>query len=154
MENRGLMAEEILSYVPQQKPFRFIDEITLMNENQIVGNYTFKVDEIFYAGHFPHQPITPGVILLESMGQVAVVAFGIYLLSLEIESTEIKNWLTLFTDAEVEFAKPVYPGEKVIVKGEKVFWRRKKLRTKIEMHNLEGDLIASAIASGMGVRKL
>lgn len=149
----SLTISEILNLIPQQKPFRFIDEISAIDGNSISGNYTFKVDEVFYAGHFPSQPITPGVILLESMGQIGIVAFGLYLLSLEFEPAEIKNWLTLFTDAEVEFAKPVLPGEKVLVYGRKIFWRRMKLRTEIEMYNESGNLIASANASGMGVRK-
>ena len=75
--------EEILELVPQQDPFRFINKILSVNENEIVGQYTFKQDESFYAGHFPGNPVTPGVILLETMAQTGVVAFGLYLLSLK-----------------------------------------------------------------------
>ena len=68
---------EVFNFIPQQKPFRFVDEIISINKDKIVGAYTFKQDEFFYSGHFPGNPITPGVILLESMAQVGVVAFAI-----------------------------------------------------------------------------
>ena len=97
-----LTPKQILTYIPQQAPFRFIDQILYVNENEISGTYKFKQHESFYAGHFPNKPITPGVILLESMCKVGVVAFGIYLLSLSITPNEINKWLTMFTDAKVE----------------------------------------------------
>ncbi len=147
----ALTSSEILNYIPQQAPFRFIDNIIYINENEICGTYTFKKDEFFYTGHFPNKPITPGVILLESMSQVGVVAFGIYLLSMEIEPNEIKNWLTMFTDAKVEFFKSVYPGDTVTITAKKIFWRRMKLRSQIEMYDQHKNLLATAIASGMGV---
>ena len=148
----GLSPQEVLAKVPQQRPFRFVDEIVEVDADHIVGRYTFRPDQDFYRGHFPGNPVTPGVILLESMCQVGVVALGIHLLSREVELEEISHWTTMFTDATVEFAKPVLPGERVTIRGHKEFWRRRKLRARIEMYNEEGVLVASAVASGMGVR--
>jgi len=148
-----LSHEDILKLVPQQAPFRFIDKIVSVNENGIVGQYTFKEDETFYAGHFPGQPVTPGVILLETMAQTGVVAFGLYLLSLQLEAAELDKWLTLFSDAEVEFSKPVYPGEQVTITAEKIFWRRMKLKARVTMHNSANELVANCVISGMGVPK-
>jgi len=147
----NLTPNEILNYIPQQNPFRFVDQILNVNENEIIGMYKFKQTESFYAGHFPNKPITPGVILLESMCQVGVVAFGIYLLSLEIASNEISNWLTMFTDAKVEFLKSVYPESTVTIKATKVFWRKMKLRSNIEMYDQNNNLLATALASGIGI---
>lgn len=150
----GLTREQVLEFIPQQAPFRFIDEILELDESGIVGKYTFKKDESFYAGHFPGNPVTPGVVLLETMAQTGVVAYGIYLLSLQVETKEITQWLTLFTDAEVEFILPVLPGDTVTMSAKKVFWRRMKLKAQVEMRNHEGKLVASALVSGLGVRKL
>ncbi len=145
--------EDILALVPQQKPFRYIDKISELDGEHICGHYRFRKDEFFYSGHFPGRPVTPGVILLESMCQVGVVAFGIYLLSLAVERDEIKNWLTMFTEAQVEFVKAVYPGDLVTISAKKMFWRRMKLKAIIEMHDSDGVLVASAVAAGIGVRR-
>lgn len=149
--NQALSYQEVLDLVPQQNPFRFIDEIITLDEDHIVGRYTFKEDESFYAGHFPGKPVTPGVILLETMAQTGVVAYGLYLLSLQLDRAELGNWLTLFSDAEVEFSRPVFPGEQVTITAKKVFWRRMKLKSEVEMHNTAGELVANCVISGMGV---
>ncbi len=81
MEVNDELKKEILALVPQQAPFRFIDEIISMDEENITGAYRFKEDEFFYRGHFPGRPITPGVILIETMAQVGATAFGIYLMA-------------------------------------------------------------------------
>ena len=116
--------EEILDYLPQKPPFRFIDEIHKVNEDEIEASYTFRQDESFYMGHFPGNPITPGVILLETMAQIGVVAYGIYLTSLIMSDEEMSRYLTFFTDAEVEFSNIVRPGEKVVVRAKKKFCQR------------------------------
>jgi len=148
----GLSPREVLARIPQQSPFRFVDEILEVDADHIVGRYTFRPDSDFYRGHFPGNPVTPGVLLLESMCQVGVVALGIYLLSREVEPEEIGRWTTMFAEATVEFCKPVLPGEKVTVRGTRELWRRRKLRARIEMYNEEGLLVASAVAAGLGVR--
>ena len=81
MEADASIKQEVLALVPQQEPFRFIDEIISLDDEQIVGAYRFREDEYFYRGHFPGNPITPGVILIETMAQIGVVAFGMYLLA-------------------------------------------------------------------------
>ena len=152
MSGQLLTGPEILDLLPQQRPFRFVDEILEVDEQRIVGRYTFREDEWFYAGHFPGRPVTPGVILLESMCQVGVVALGIYLFALERSVDEARNWTTLFVDAESEFLRSVPPGECVTIRGERIFWRRSKLRARIEMFGADGALVAQTTASGLGVR--
>lgn len=147
-----LTPADILELLPQQRPFRFVDEIVEVDEQHIVGRYTFREDEWFYAGHFPGRPITPGVILLESMCQVGVVALGIYLFGLDHTVEEARRWTTLFVEAETEFAKSVLPGDTVTIRGERVFWRRHKLRSTVKMLAANGSLVAQATASGLGVR--
>ena len=152
MTRRVLTPAEVLALVPQQHPFRFIDEIVEIGEERIEGRYTFRTDEGFYAGHFPGMPITPGVILLETMAQTGVVALGIYLKALEVGLEELLYWRSIFTDAEVEFLGRVLPGEMVICRGEKIFWRRNKLRSRVEMVKPDGSLVAACTLSGLGMR--
>ena len=149
----ALSPGQILALLPQQRPFRFVDEILEVDANHIVGSYTFRHDEFFYQGHFPGKPITPGVILLECMCQIGVVCQGIYLVGLELPPEEHNDWLTLFSDAEVEFSRSVMPGDSVIIRGNLEFWRRKKLRAKVEMYLSDGTLAATCSASGIGVKR-
>ena len=147
--------EKVLSAVPQQPPFRFIDEILELDEERIVGAYRFREDEYFYRGHFPGRPVTPGVILMEAMAQTGVAAFGIYLTLREGGKTagDVTGLLTLFTLADgVEFTGIVSPGERVIIRGRKVFFRRGSLRTKVTMERENGEIVCSAVLTGAGVK--
>lgn len=146
--------EEILKLVPQRPPFRFIDEIIELSDEGIVSSYTFKPDETFYAGHFPGNPITPGVILLETMAQTGVVAYGIYLVSKEMTRTEIEKILTVFTEAEVEFSGLVRPGDRVIIRAKQKYFRRLKLKVEAEITLENGDVVCSGSIAGMGVKQL
>ncbi len=146
--------ELILKSVPQQPPFRFIDEIRKLDEQSIVGSYRFRPDEYFYRGHFPDRPITPGVLLIETMAQTGVVALGLYLTLLQGQKPiqEVSKMITLFTLAEeVEFDGIVLPGERVVVYGEKIYFRRGSLKTKVRMERENGDLVCFGTLAGTGV---
>ena len=132
MSGVRLTPQQVLDLIPQQDPFRFIDEILELDDEHIVGRYRFRPEADFYRGHFPGNPVTPGVILIESLAQVGIVALGIYLLARESEADTTKV-MTLFTDTNVDFAGMVNPGERVTITAEKVFFRRRKLRSKAEM---------------------
>lgn len=147
-----LSKEQVLELVPQAAPFRFIDEIIELNDNGIVASYQFKLNESFYEGHFPGNPITPGVILLEAAAQAAVVAYGIYISAKEMPEAEVQKILTLFTEAEVEFSGVVKPGDKIIIKANKVYFRRLKLKANFTMTLENGTVVCRGTLSGMGVK--
>jgi len=152
--DRETMAR-VLAAVPQQEPFRFIDEILELDAEHIVGAYRFRENEYFYKGHFPERPITPGVILVEAMAQTGVVAFGLYLVMEQGREAELKsgNLTTLFTVIDVmEFTGMVNPGERVIIRGEKVYFRKGNLKARVSMERENGELIASGVLAGMGVK--
>lgn len=144
-----LSADEILARLPQKEPFRFIDEILSVDADEIVARYTWRPDADFYRGHFPGNPITPGALLIESMAQAAVVSHGIYLLSLD--GGDLEKLMTVFTDAQIEFSGMVKPGDRVDIRGRKLFWRRRKLRSEAEMTLADGTVVCSGVVSGMGV---
>ncbi len=146
-------ASKILEYIPQQKPFRFIDEIIELGEEHIIGQYTFKEDEYFYQGHFPGDPVTPGVILTEAAAQTGVVALGLYLTSLKVPEHELSVWTTFFTDCQMDFYKPVLPGQTLTIKAERIFWRRMKLKSKVSLYIDNNELVAEGTVSGMGVKR-
>jgi len=144
----------ILAAVPQQPPFRFIDDILDVDGERIVGTYRFREDEYFYRGHFPGRPVTPGVILLETLAQTGVVAFGLYLFMRQggRGGQTLGDRVTLFTFADnVEFSGVVRPGERVVVKGEKIYFRRLALKTQAVMERENGEAVCSAVLAGMAV---
>jgi len=150
MNGRRLTPTEVLELLPQRDPFRFIDEILELDDDHIVGTYRFHPDADFYRGHFPGNPVTPGVILIEAMAQVGIVALGIFLLAQEKEA-DTSKMMTLFTDTNVDFGGIVKPGERITISAKKVFFRRRKLRSQAEMTLDDGTVVCSGIVSGMGV---
>jgi len=150
MSGTRLTPKQVLEILPQQDPFRFIDDILELDEDHIVGTYRFRPESDFYRGHFPGNPVTPGVILIESLAQVGIVALGVYLLALESEADTSKI-TTLFTDVNVDFAGIVKPGDRVTVTAKKVYFRRRKLRSEAEMRLDDGTVVCSGTISGMGI---
>jgi len=152
MSGTRLTPKQVLDLIPQQDPFRFIDDIVELDDDHIVGTYQFRPDADFYRGHFPGNPVTPGVILIESLAQVGIVALGIYLFAQESEA-ETAKVTTLFVDTSVDFGGIVRPGDRVTITAEKIFYRRRKLRSKAEMKLDDGTIVCSGTVSGMGVIK-
>lgn len=142
---------EIIKLLPYQKPFLFVDEITEISENGVSGNYTFKEKEFFYKGHFKENPITPGVILTETMAQIGVVCLGIYVLKEDISS--VKKPQIALTSNQVDFFLPVLPNEKVTVISEKEYFRFNKLKCKVKMMNAKNELVCRGTISGMIIVK-
>lgn len=136
----------ILSKLPYQKPFLFVDELLQINENGAKGTFTFDKKLDFYKGHFKDNPITPGVILIETMAQIGLVCLGIYLTMNENVSQ------IAFSSSEVEFLKPVYPNEKVTVISEKVYFRFGKLKCNVRMMNSKNEEVCYGTLSGIIVR--
>lgn len=138
---------DIISLLPYQKPFLFVDGIEAISEEDITGYYTFKKEESFYEGHFKNNPVTPGVILTECMAQIGLVCLGIYLLKDELDVTS--NPKIALTSHQIDFYLPIFPEEKVTVISEKQVFRFNKLKCKVKMLNTKGELVARGLISGM-----
>ncbi len=142
---------EILSHLPYTAPFLFVDELQEIDENGVTGSYTFNPDLDFYKGHFKDNPVTPGVILTETMAQIGLVCLGIYL------SGSAEGGMpghVMLTSTAIDFMKPVFPGEKVTVKAEKVYFRFKKLNCTVQMTNAAGEVVCKGTIAGMVTNKM
>ncbi|MBC7642391.1 MAG: hydroxymyristoyl-ACP dehydratase [Flavobacterium sp.] len=137
---------DILSKLPYSKPFLFVDEIINIDENGVKGCFTFNENLDFYKGHFKNNPITPGVILIETMAQIGLVCLGIFL-----NVDDDKNSSFALSSAEIEFLKPVFPNEKVVVISEKVYFRFGKLKCKVKMLNTNNELVCDGFISGIKI---
>lgn len=136
---------DILSKLPYSKPFLFVDKIIEINEDRVVGEYTFDENLDFYKGHFKDNPVTPGVILTEVMAQIGLVCLGIYLLNENINS----NASIGLTSTNIEFLKAVFPNEKVTVISEKIYFRFGKLKCKVQMKNEKDEIVCTGEIAGM-----
>ena len=94
--------EELMNILPHRDNMLLVEEAYLDEEGKSHGKYTVKGDEFFLQGHFPGNPVVPGVILCEMMGQASCMLFA----------EEMKSGMTpMFTGLnEVKFRKPVKPG--------------------------------------------
>lgn len=142
-------AKQIIDLLPYSKPFLFADQIEKINEDGVTGYFTFDPELDFYKGHFKENPVTPGVILTETMAQIGLVCLGIFLLS--VEKIEFNGQVAM-TSSNVEFLRPVFPGEKVKVISEKIYFRFNKLKCKITMQNEAGEKVCYGELAGMFIK--
>lgn len=136
---------EILAKLLYSPPFLFVDDLVSVDENGVTGSFTFKEDLDFYKGHFKNNPITPGVILTETMAQIGLVCLGIFLVGKDLnENSQIG-----LTSTEIEYLKPVFPGEKVTVISEKIYFRFNKLKSKVKMLNEKSEIVCEGTIAGI-----
>ncbi len=98
--------EKIHAAIPHRSPMLLVDQIVSQIEKEIVCRKTFSGDEFFFQGHYPDQPLVPGVILCE-----ATVQTGAVLLSELAKGLPGKPVLTRMSD--VKFKKMVLPGDTI-----------------------------------------
>lgn len=119
-ENKGFVFDinAISKILPHRYPFLLVDRITAFDGQTIEGYKNVTVNEPFFQGHFPGNPIMPGVLILEAMGQVG----GVLLLQI-VENPE-NHWVYFAGMDGVRFKRPVVPGDQLFFKLEMMNLRR------------------------------
>ncbi len=97
---------DIMKKLPHRYPFLLVDRIIAMEPSvSITGIKNVTINEPFFQGHFPGQPIMPGVLIIEAMAQVGgVLAFS--------TSSEAKSVFFMSIE-KAKFRKPVVPGDQL-----------------------------------------
>ena len=122
----------------QRYPFLMVDRITDYDDMTVTGYKNVTINEPFFNGHFPDDPVMPGVMILESMGQVTSVLLGIKL------GKEQKNKIAFLTGIDkARFRKPVRPGDKLVTKAELTNVRTTSAKAKAKAY-VDGEVVAEA----------
>jgi len=105
----------IMKILPHRYPFLLVDRILeLVPQEKIVGLKNVTINEHFFQGHFPGHPVMPGVLILESMAQVAgILAFSGAGTDEEIENNMEDKVIYFMSIDKVKFRRPVVPGDQL-----------------------------------------
>ncbi len=127
-------------YLPHRYPFMLVDRITACKPGEcITGIKNVTINEEFFNGHFPDEPIMPGVLMVESMAQVSgVLGF------ISAGLTAQDGYLYLFAGVDkVRFKRQVIPGDQLIIRSQLIMQKRGIYKFDCTVH-VEDKLAASA----------
>ena len=103
-----LYIEDIKKLIPHRKPFLFIEELKVIEKGKICESFRiFEETEYFFEGHFPDNPIVPGVVIVEAMAQTAGVVVSENLINKNDQS------VLFMSINKAKFRKPVLPNYKI-----------------------------------------
>src|SRR5574344_650201 len=120
-ENRIYHIDEILKMLPHRYPFLLVDGLEIEEAGvKGIGLKNLTMNEEFFQGHFPNNPIMPGVLQIEAMAQTA----GCIVVSADDDYANKKHNVLFMSIDGVKFRKPVRPGDQLKMHLEKIKERR------------------------------
>jgi 3-hydroxyacyl-[acyl-carrier-protein] dehydratase len=135
---------QIMRAIPHRYPFLLIDRVVdLVIGESATGVKNVSINENFFQGHFPSEPVMPGVLLIESMAQTAAV------LVVATLGPDAEGKLVYFMSIEgAKFRRPVVPGDQVMVHVTKV-QRRMNVWKFSGQARVDGQVVAEATYAAM-----
>jgi len=134
----SLDIRRVLDMLPHRYPFLMIDRVTeFRGEDELTAIKNVTINEPYFQGHFPGNPVMPGVLQLEAMAQAAG------LLMLRRGSLEGKTSLFMSAD-KVKFRRPVRPGDRLVVTAKLTKTRGTKLASAEVTCSVDGAVVSSA----------
>ncbi len=105
-----LTITELQEILPQEYPFLLIDKVLEIQEGKkIIAVKNVTTNEHFFEGHFPTNPVMPGVLILEAMAQAAIV---LYAKTKHVEKSKVQYY---FGKADIKWRAPVVPGDQLVL---------------------------------------
>lgn len=115
---------KILEHLPHRYPFLLVDRVLeLVGDEKIVALKNVSINEPFFQGHFPQEPIMPGVLIVEAMGQT-----GGLLITANLPPSDRGRRFYFMGFDKVRFRKPVVPGDQLIMELSILKKRRKVVK--------------------------
>lgn len=139
--------ERIYELLPHRYPFQMIDKIIYLDDNSVVGVKNVTMNEYYFMGHFPSNPVMPGVMQIEAMAQTG----GILVLS-SVPDPE-NYWPYLVGIENCRFRRSVIPGDTVIFKCELLAPIRRGIAKMIGKAYVSGQVVCEAEMTASLVRK-
>lgn len=139
--------ERIYELLPHRYPFQMIDKIIYLDDNSVVGVKNVTMNEYYFMGHFPSNPVMPGVMQIEAMAQTG----GILVLS-SVPDPE-NYWPYLVGIENCRFRKSVIPGDTVIFKCELLAPIRRGIAKMTGKAYVSGQVVCEAEMTASLVRK-
>ena len=135
---------EIMRLIPHRYPFLMIDRVTeIQHDMSAVGIKNVSINEPFFQGHFPRQPVLPGVLIIEAMAQTAAV-----LVVETLDGSATGKLVYFMTVDDARFRRPVFPGDVLKIHVNKLRNRKNVWKFRGEAR-VEGALMAEATYSAM-----
>ena len=135
----ALDIQKILEILPHRYPFLLVDRILSMEAGKrAVGLKNVSVNEEFFQGHFPENPVMPGVLILEAMAQV-----GGCLVFAPDPTTKTRKTMYFASIDKARFRRPVVPGDQLIITVDVLAVRGPFIKIRAEAH-VDGQLAAEA----------
>ena len=139
--------QKLLSILPHRYPFLLIDKIIdIDGDNSATGIKNVTINEPHFTGHFPGNPIMPGVLIIEAMAQTAG---AISIMANGFDTPSIVYFMTI---DNAKFRKPVVPGDRLEIRVTKIK-RRGNLSKYACVASVEGAKVAEAEVSAMIVNE-
>ncbi len=128
--------QEIFRLLPHRYPFLLVDRILEVDGEHVIGLKNITINEPFFVGHFPDEPVMPGVLLLEAMGQVAAM--------LEVNLPEASGMVSYLTGVNnARFRRPVKPGDQLITEARLIKFRSRVGKVQVT-GRVDGEVAAEA----------
>jgi beta-hydroxyacyl-ACP dehydratase FabZ len=120
-------------------PFLLVDRVIECDEEHAIGYKNVTINEPFFQGHFPEEPVMPGVLILEAMGQV-----GSIMATAQADKEHIKDKIVFLTGIDkAKLRKPVRPGDRIVIKA-KMLKRRSSVGKASIKAFVDEELVAEA----------
>ena len=144
MDNE-LRFNEIKELIPHREPFLYLDSLVdIVKLKKASGIKRFKRNEEFFRGHFPDNPVVPGVILIEMMAQTAAA-----LIAFSLKSETFDKIVYLMNVESSKFRSPVFPEMKVKADVESLRSRGRVWKFYGKMSDEQNNLVCESIWSAM-----